>query len=268
MKLWHLAITAALLALIGLSCEPEATLDNRTVNWGYDYYPLQLGRAWTYEVDSVYYFSDGESGLQDTVSARLREVITDTFTDLSGALQYRLERFIRPEGDSAWVFAGVAALSRTERQAIRQEGNFRLIHLPFPPSLGGTWEPAAYFDDGVAIAIGGSSIALFETWSFQVLDTAGAFELGGTSLDQVITVENRFADPDPFTRRRVVERFAPGVGLVSREMDILDTDCLLCCDDNADGGYDLLDTTICAEVPWPERAEVGFLLRQKLIAFE
>ena len=268
MKLQDFPIAIALFTLFGLSCTPETTLEPREVDWGYEYYPLQLGLSWTYEVDSVYYLSDGEVGFRDTVSVRLREVLADTFTDLSGVRQYRLERYIRAGADSTWVFAGVAAMSRTKRQAIRQEGNFRLIRLPFPLALGGIWQPAAHFDEQAFITIGSQPVTVFEAWSFQVLDTAGAFQLGDASLDQVVTVENRSADLDPFTRRRVVERYAPGIGLVSREMDILDTDCLLCCDDNADGGYDLLDTTICAEVPWAERAEVGFLLRQKLIAFE
>ena len=66
---------------------------------GKEYYPLQIGKTATYDVDSIIYdpVSNGVVKI-DTFKWQVREFLVDTFRDKSNVLNYTIERSIRARG--------------------------------------------------------------------------------------------------------------------------------------------------------------------------
>ena len=57
-------------------------------------------------------------------------------------------------------------------------------------------------------------------------------------------------------RRLAIEGYAKNIGLVYRELEVFETQCQLCCNG---------DTGACLDLPWREKAEGGFIIKQWLV---
>lgn len=220
------------LVLLG-ACRAEP--DPFTPDWGYDYFPLEMGKEWWYEVDSVIYDPNG-AALIDSSSWQWREVVTDTFTDSAGRLWYSLEQFRRPDSTFSWELAQVSALSHADNLALRQENGLTFVKLVFPIDSESQWDGNQYFDPFTTVIIAGETIEMFKDWSYQVISLDAA-ELAISEANSENLIERRFSEA----------RYTRGIGLTYRHLEILDTQNL----DNSK--------------PWEIRAEKGFILCQTLI---
>lgn len=243
--------------LCGLSCAPEE-VEKRDIDWGYEYQPLSIGRGWIYEVDSLIYDPAPSGTRIDTVNVQWKEEVADTLRDNNGKLNYRIIRYERPAQGLPWQVKSVYALSPGERQLIRTEDNLRFIALVFPVDVAAEWNGNVFIDVNTSIPIAGEPMQLFKGWSYQYTAVDEPLTLGAFQFPQTATVVP--ADSENLIERRFVkEQYARNVGLVYRELQLLDTQCNVCCNGNfAD----------CENLPWELKAEKGFILRQRLIAFQ
>lgn len=249
----------AIAALLLSNCS-KREVEEVLIDYGYEYFPLGVGRVWEYEVDSIIYRSAGNSIAADSTRTFAREIIVDTFTDNAGNLLYRAERFERPSDTLPWQIRQVFTLSRGERQAYRTEENLRFIKLPFPLREGDTWDGNAFFDPSLTVFIAGEGIRMFNAWSYRVLSLGVPQILGAFSFAETITVQNADSRSNLIELRVATEQYAKGVGLISRQFDILDTQCRVCCNGDIGG--------VCQALPWEAKAEKGFSLRQRLIYYQ
>ncbi len=253
-----------LLLLFGLflvvcsACEEES-LAPPVIDFHYDYFPLAIGREWVYEVDSLRPVATVQGVVLDSLRLQARERLIDTFTDATGQLWYRGVREERASDSLAWQERTTFLLGRSVERAFRVENNLPFAKLVFPPKQGDVWDGNAAFDASQEVDIRGNAVRLFEGWNYEYLQVhapALADDLPADSTLQVRTV-----DVDNLLNRRYVEeRYAKGIGLIYREWEIFDTQCVVCC-----GGAE--NTAECAQLPWREKAEVGFWVRQRLIDF-
>ncbi len=250
------------LFFVGLSascffaCDRE--VEEVDIDFGYEYYPLEVGRSWYYQVDSIIYDPAIGGTAVDSSRTFIRETIADTLPDNTGALLYRVERYERSADTLPWAIKKVFTLSRDEQRAYRTEDNLRFITLAFPPREGASWESTLFFNPAFDVFVAGESIEMFKGWRSQIISVGEALNLGQMEWEEVLTVEQA-NNENILERRYVLEHYVAGVGLVYREMDILDTGCRLCCDQ---------DLGACEAIPWEERAEKGFQLRQWLMRYE
>ncbi|MCB9267449.1 MAG: hypothetical protein H6558_20695 [Lewinellaceae bacterium] len=255
----------AAIALLLLTCNKSEVEDPGIDDFGYDYFPLEVGRSWEYEVDSIIYNPVVGGIARDSFRTYIRETIADTLPDNTGQVLYRVERYYRRSDSLPWKPENVFTLSRDEQRATRTEDNLRFTKLVFPVRMGKFWDGNAFFDDSRIVFVAGESIEMFSGWDYRILEAGAPEAVGALEFEDVVTVrnaDNRYLnDLSALLNLRVAtEKYARGIGLVYRELDILDTVCEFCCN------FETGDT--CRLLPWEEKAEKGFSLRQRLISYQ
>lgn len=247
-----LLIMASFFLLLLLSCGRET--ETIELDLGREYFPLQVGRAWEYEVDSIIFSTTGT----DSSHTLQRDVITDRFTDAAGDTIFRVERFERLSSAEDWQIRKVLSLSANERQAVRTEDNLRFIKLVFPIREGATWDGNFHIDQNLRIIIAGEVLDVFKDWSYKIISKGQAYSNGVRTFDDAVVASH--ADSENLIEYRFVqEAYARNVGLVFQEHQILDTQCQRCCNANF---------AQCLDLPWTEKAEKGFISRRRLTAWE
>ncbi|MFQ5445443.1 MAG: hypothetical protein ACE5FF_00780 [Saprospiraceae bacterium] len=233
--------------LVVLSC--KNTPDDFNPDFGYDYFPLEVGKYWVYSVDSTIYNPTGDS-LASVTHRLIKEEITDTLHDNTGEVLYKIEHYERAADTLPWQITKVLTQSITENQGRRTEDNLRFIKMPFPLRINDQWDGNAFFDPLLIVTVAGESLVMFKNWSYKVEQKDTPEDIGGFSFPAVATI--RQADNENLIELRISrEKYAKGVGLVYREMWILDTQCI----------------EPCIGQTWEEKAEKGFILKQTIIGF-
>lgn len=229
------------------SCGDDVIED--PIEFGYDYFPLEIGKYMIYDVDSTIYDIVGGNNVSVTVnSIQVKEEVTDSFPDNEGRTVFRIERFERNDENEEWRIKDVWTAAITERQAERTEENLRFIKLIFPVSENtNPWDGNRYIDENTVIPVAGESIFIFKNWLYEYREIGTSLNVGPFTFDDVVEVYQ--ADEENFIElRRSYEYYAKGVGLVNRKIWILDTQCI----------------EPCAGQTWEEKAQKGFIVEQTI----
>jgi hypothetical protein len=221
----------------------------------FSFFPLELNQPLFYDLDSILVFPSVGGTVYDTSYAEVRETLVEMFLEADGSESYRGERWQRANEGAPWVFVQTYTVNRTNRAAIRREDNLQFTKLNFPLTEGRSWDGHVAFDTRREIVVGGEFLDVFNGWNYRIDTVAAAITLStGRSFENTIRVEQ--ADVDNLIDTRIAfERYAPGVGLIERFIDARHTQCQVCCNG---------DTPTCLDLPWNEKAEKGFILRQTL----
>lgn len=232
------------LLLIGISaCEERTEILDLPANK--EYFPLEVGESMIYQVDSINYLNGG--AIVDSIRSYVREEITERFEDVDGEEFYRLERSVRRTDADPWRIADVWLISRDDQGAYRTEENLRFIKLVFPLTENRTWDHNAFIDDQQFVIVGGGeTLQMYRNWQSSVETLESTQVVEGQEFTDVAVVIH-VDDENVIERRYVEEQYAKGVGLIYREMMILDTQ------------------NTQSTGTWREKAEEGFIVRQQLI---
>lgn len=229
-----------------ISC--DKTIENLNIDYGYDYYPLEVGKYIIYDVDSITYDPTVSSTSIDTTSYQTKEEIVETSTDNEGRIVYIIHYSTRQSSIDNWTLEDVYTTVQDDYWIERTEDNFRFVKMLFPTKVDSTWDGNRYFaDDNVIITVRGETLEMFKNWSSVTTSKGDSKTIGGLNFDDILTVQH--ADDENLIERRFVEeQYARGVGLVEKTVMILDTQC--------NGNL-----SNCIGVPWEEKAEKGFILK-------
>ena len=234
----------------------ESTAEPTDLSYDYSHFPLELDRPLIYRVDSIVLVPTVGGIRYDTTTSQLRETLVETFVGADGQEVYRGERWTRPTEDDEWEPAGSFTQWRTRSAAFREDDNLVFNSLIFPIDVGTSWDAHAAFDDQRFFTVGGEFVQVYRGWRSRYLGVRETAILPtGVSFDEVLLVEMA-NDTNLIDLRAATATYAPGFGLVARTIDARSTQCQVCC-----GG----DTAPCADLPWDDKAEKGFLLRQYFI---
>lgn len=234
---------------IFMSCTPKSEIEEfDEFRFGYDYFPLEVGKYWIYETDSTIY-DDAGTSVYHRVS-QVKEEIVEEFEDLTGETNYRIERFWRSADSLPWQVTDVWVASADADRAYRTEENLKFIKFVFPPRADKKWDGNVYIDETTIVYVAGESLEMFKNWGdeyeFQSVDVQES--IGENTYENVATVLlTGDAVLDSIDRQYALEKYARGVGLVYKDYTILNTQC------------------ICPGQSWEEKAEKGFTLKQTLI---
>lgn len=254
-RLYYFIVGVALCSssLFFLACEEETAPPR--ADKGYDYYPLSVGQEWLYRMDSIVLRPQVGGIFYDSIFLDVRETLVDTLRDLEDQLWYRGERYDRRVDSTQWRFRQTFLLRRDEGRALRREDNLEFVKMVFPLRNDQNWDGHGAFDQYREIEVGGQPIEIFADWNYRYLQLGAPASYGDQTYDQVTVIEG--ADYENLLNRRLaVEAYAQDIGLIYREMEVFETQCQVCC-----GG----DTGTCLDLPWTEKAEGGFILRQWLV---
>lgn len=234
-----------LFSLSSCNSDPQPEID-----LGTNYYPLEVGKYRIYKVDSIILDNVNNNIVKDTNSFYLKEELTDTLRDNQGNLVYTLERFEKENLADEWRVKDVYAVGIIDYQLHTVEENLRFIKLTFPVGVNVTpWNGNTFIDEFTTIDVAGESIEIFKGWLYEYSEVDQFMQIGTESFDSTLTVIQANED-NLIEYRYSVESYARGVGLIKKEMAILNTQCLTC-------GGDL----------WVEKAEEGFTLNQEIIEY-
>lgn len=199
------------LFLIFLAAIPSCKKDIDTVepvDFGYTYFPGQIGRYVIYEVDSIAY--DDAAHPPDTTRYLLKELNASLFLDNSGRQTVRIERYYKmynpsiPYDSIPWMGPRVWSANLTTTTIEKVEENVRYIKLVFPSSKGKKWNGNAY--------------NTFGQKEYEILSSDQAELVNNHSFDSVVTILQ--TEQKDFIRYIYeVEKYARGVGLVYKERD-------------------------------------------------
>jgi len=232
-----------LILLLAMACKNSQTPLDIAPDESQEYFPLEIGKYMVYTVDSVFYREDLNT---DTVRFLVREEITDTLRDNEGDLVYRIERSERPNPTEPWEISQILTMKRTATQAERVENNQRFINLTFPFRRNQTWDGIGFNSDSLLVTVRGEVIEIYKDWESQFDEIFVPQSVNTFVFDSTVSVFH--ANSTNFIERRFnKEIYAKGIGLVIKEMAILDSQLSN------------------AERVWPDDAEKGFTLRQTLI---
>ena len=252
------------LFLFIFSCKKTDAPQNVELLKGVNYFPLEVGKYITYEVDSIIYRIQSGSEctfVSDTSHSFLKEIIVDEYVDNEGAINFVVERFKKKLATDSWKIDDVWYTKKTETQVERVEEDLRFIKMIFPVREGERWKGNAfiYVD---TIVVGNDNMVFYGFWSndykYESVDVKE--EIGTYTFDSVMTVVQSDASDFKINYRNSIEKYARNVGLVYKEMQILDRQC--CGIDDTPSARDS-----CYQVPWEENAEKGLILYQRVIDY-
>jgi len=244
----HTVILLSLAICLSWNCD-KREVENIEVYQGTDYFPLAVGKYIEYELDSIIFDTTSVGIVIDTVELFVREEITDTFEDLLGQTNYRIERSERSTPSDIWEIKSVFGALRTENQAQRVEDNFRFVKMIFPLRDGEIWDGNQFIDPQTIITVAGETLEMYKDWLYEVEDVHRIDLYNSMPFDSVTTVYQANSE-NLIEYRFSMEKYASGVGLIYREMWILDTQCI----------------SDCIGQTWEQKAQKGFILRQTITA--
>ena len=221
---------------------------------GAAYYPLSLGKIMVYKIDSVIYTPQaGGTLILDSTQSVVKEIFADTFRDAQNNLTYRIDRYVSSNLVAPYDFVLKNAFFTTANPTnfLRIEGNFRYIKMLNYVQPQTQWDSNSLNDPDAVIDVATNKIFPFsKQYLSQVIGIADTFSSGNNNFTNVATVEAKSDERNYIERRYQLEKYAPNVGLVYREVNILDSQ-------NAD-----------PSIAWTKKATRGYILIQTLLSYK
>ncbi len=245
-KLIIRALAAFLAISIFTSCEDQSIMLAPT-DFGYEYYPVEIGNFWIYQMDSVTVMSGGQVKLE--TSSYIKEEITGSFINLEGDTSHVLTISKSPDLNGSFNLTDTYTIEKTGSRVTRNEENLRFIKLFFPITEGDELD-ANLFDHRIKVNIGQQEIEPYLEWQFKVLQEKVDRTFNNVLYEDLAYIQQAEYNTD-LDIREAYEYYAPEIGLVRREHTILHSQC----------------GTPCLDQPWLDKAQRGYTLVQTLVDY-
>jgi len=195
----------SLLVLLFLySCEKEADVE---INFGYDYFPTEVGSWRVYDVDSIYY--NDLTGTVDSFQFELKVVVDSKFIDHAGQDSRIIKRYKRDVDSLDWELKDVWTSTLLTSRGEQVEENERFIKLVFPLNENTTWDGNAYNSRSE------------ETYSYSEIDEAAT--IGMLTFDSTLTVTEA-DNENKIEKKYATVTYAKDVGPVYKKYIDIETE--------------------------------------------
>ncbi len=196
LKFSTLSTTLALLILLGVVGGCQKTTDPEPADS--DYFPLQTGDSWVYQVTQETYSLTNPVAKQ---RFQIQQKIGSSF-NRNGQVYFQIEESIRKTDQSAWQIRAFRTVYKTLSEVVSQTDNVPALTLVFPISEPTSWNINTYNarpDTLLQYKDSGRSITLGKRTFEQTVSVVGA-------NDSTLVGQEKY--------RRV---YAPTIGLIYRE---------------------------------------------------
>lgn len=227
-------ITSMFLVLLLISCESTIEKPLPDPREGWDFFPIDLGYARTYEVQRISYIGS----TIDTSVYQLREQVYDSIVENGVTLVYLLERSKRFPDQSDFTTDSIWPLRRNERYLSVNENGNHLIKLVFPITDGREWDGNRLMN---------RSLAKYEYRLNFLNPLEGNYDFLSADLD-LVWVQISDIPRNIVSQNQQYEVYAKGVGLIEKKSVVLEF-CTVNCDSTG-------------------QINRGMILTQKLISHE
>jgi len=209
-------LSCIVLMLVAVACKKSETLEVPPLA---DYYPMQVGKTFTYRLDSI---KTANFDLRlDTIYYMARDTVESKFTDALGRESFRIFRYIRDTMQTQpWKYIATYVVSYTaDGKSIEfLDNNLRYQKLHQPLTNGTTWKGNSFIDTKSA----NSTVKFLDEWNYEYQHIKDPFTVRKGRFDNTISVlqtdetipEGPF-DPNSYQQRNYsVEVYAKGVGMI------------------------------------------------------
>jgi hypothetical protein len=213
-KAFFLTLTTVVLFL---SACKKSNEDFKTASIS-DYYPLQIGKYITYNLDSTVFTNFGT--VMAIHSYQVKHVVDALISDNLGRPAYRIIRYIRIPPATAWTPDNTFMAVPTDFSMEFIENNFRFLKMKLPISDGYTWKGNTYIDTYSL----NSNVKYLNDWDYTYDSLNVPAKLGALTIDSTIRVNQRDetigdpSNPNSYSERNIgLEKYAKGIGMVYRK---------------------------------------------------
>lgn len=206
------------LVLLFSSCKKvDSNFTSESIN---DYFPLQIGKYITYNLDSTVFVNFGQDEVVNHYQAQ--DVVDAQITDNLGRPAYRIIRYLRTDSTQPWtpnnVFEAVATTNTLEYV----ENNLRFLKLSLPIKNGFSWPGNSYIDSYSTDL----DVTYLADWTYVYDSVDVPLTINSLNIDSTITVDerNEFLGQDPSIagtqyaeKTYSIEKYGKGIGLIYRD---------------------------------------------------
>lgn len=203
--------------LLGFAACKKNNNNNFTVNYQYNYYPIDSGHYIIYNVDSVTFNYDGINYNRDTAQYQMMAVFGDTIHDLLDSVNFLVTYYTRPNANAQWGSPYLTYGLRTMTNMQVVENDIRFIKLVFPPALNEGWNGNLYVpvDNNP-----NSAYTIFQGWNYYYGNVDTSLMLNGLTYPNAIVASevNNISQLEKEVRTEV---YAQNVGMIYQEWESL-----------------------------------------------
>lgn len=211
----------AFIIFLFASCKKEnATFITASVN---DYYPLQVGKYITYDLDSTIFTNFNQTLTVRHYQAQYR--VDEQITDNLGRQGYTIYRYLRQDSTQNWTIDNVFTVFPTGKSIEYIQDNLRFIKLMEPITEGFSWKGNSYlaFDPYRSYVF--ANPAFMEDWNYTFQDVNAPSTIGSKTFENTIIVfEVSDSTGDPkiqgtqyAEKTYSIEKYAKDVGLIYKD---------------------------------------------------
>lgn len=227
------------------SCSKQTEVLDDSI-FGYNYYPVAIGKVWEYRMDSIL-FDTVQKITKDTTISYYKEEIKDTVRDSQGELLYKIDVFHKADLQSPWNLIGSNFIIQDPYQLTKVENGLRFIKLIFPILKNKSWNGNNQINEKTEIKIKGEVFTAYKNWNYYYNEVGRSDSVLNKAYDKVTEVQEA-DDENSIEKRFSLAKYAEGVGLIYREQWFLATE--------------LFDN----KVAWLDKAQRGVIVKQYLIS--
>ncbi len=186
-----------------------------------DYYPLEIGKYITYDLDStVYYINFGQQA--SVINYQVQDRVDAEISDNQGRPAYRILRFIRKDASQQWVPNNTFMVVPTTNSIEFIENNLRYLKLEQPVKQDFSWKGNSFIDTYSNY----TDVKYLEDWDYIYDSINVPLIINSLAIDSTIKVFERdeFLGQDPSIpgtqyaeKNYAVEKYGKGIGLIYRE---------------------------------------------------
>lgn len=186
-----------------------------------DYYPLEIGKYITYDLDStVYYINFGQQA--NVINYQVQDRVDAQISDNQGRPAYRILRFIRKDASQQWVPNNTFMVVPTANSIEFIENNLRYLKLEQPVKQDFSWKGNSFIDTYSNY----TDVKYLEDWDYVYDSINVPLIINSLAIDSTIKVFERdeFLGQDPSIpgtqyaeKNYAVEKYGKGIGLIYRE---------------------------------------------------
>ena len=201
-KLFYLLIISSLI----ISCKKNDSTE--TVDSTYNYFPVDIGHTWIYDVDSIGYDDNTGATIIDSSHYQYMETTTETFIEADGKPAQKLDRYYRKNDSDIWASANIWVVKRDNLRAEKVQENVRFVKLVFPLSVNSFWNGNMFNN----LSSNNYFVDYFDQPS----------TVNGTNYNKTLKVR-RDSSVNAIEEIRQFEIYARNIGLIYFESDSINT---------------------------------------------
>ena len=188
-----------------------------------DYFPLQVGKYITYDLDSTIFTNFGQTLTVMHYQAQYR--VDAQTTDNLNRPAYTVSRYLRQDSTQDWAIDNVFTVVPTDKSIEYIQDNLRFLKLRAPITDGFSWKGNSYlaFDPYRSYVF--ANPAFMEDWNYTYQDVNAPLSVGTKNFDNTITVfevsdstgDPTIAGTEYAEKTYSIEKYAKNIGLIYKD---------------------------------------------------